>query len=86
MALDTIQADFQKSEVWLGGFYDDRDLPRPDVMRTNEEWYVRQGYEKLGADSETGAYEWMNRATGKIMEVPRAFFKKDLRKNRFVPL
>ncbi|KAG6258977.1 hypothetical protein E4U24_000108 [Claviceps purpurea] len=80
MALDTVRADFQKSELWLGGFYDDRGLPRPDVTRTNEEWYMRQGYEILGA--EAGAYEWMNRTTGKIMEVPRAFFKKDLRKIR----
>ncbi|KAG5976321.1 hypothetical protein E4U58_005127 [Claviceps cyperi] len=80
MALDTVRADFQKSEAWLSGLYDDRGLPRPDVMRTNEEWYVRQGYEMLGAAA--GAYEWTNRTTGKIMEVPRAFFKKDLRKVR----
>ncbi|KAG5913487.1 hypothetical protein E4U42_001117 [Claviceps africana] len=81
IALDTVRSEFQKSEM-LRGLYDDRGLPRPDVVRTNEEWYLRQGYEIMEAEVEP--YEWTSPATGRVVKLPCAFFKKDLR--RLVPV
>ncbi|KAG5984804.1 hypothetical protein E4U55_003169 [Claviceps digitariae] len=78
LALDTIRADAQKSEELLRGLYDDRGLPRPEVVRTNEEWYLRQGYEIIGGEAEP--YEWTVPATGRVLKLPCAFFKKDLRR------
>ncbi|KAG5915742.1 hypothetical protein E4U53_004423 [Claviceps sorghi] len=76
IALDTVRSECQKSEM-LRGFYEDRGLSRSGVVRTNEEWYLRQGYEIMGAEAEP--YEWTNPATGRVVKLPCAFFKKDLR-------
>ncbi|KAG6010093.1 hypothetical protein E4U21_000126 [Claviceps maximensis] len=82
MALDTIRGHVQSSEEYLRGLYDDRGLSRPEVVRTNEEWYLRQGYEMIGAEMEP--YEWTVPATGRVVKLECAFFKKDLA--RLLPL
>ncbi|KAG5989875.1 hypothetical protein E4U43_004415 [Claviceps pusilla] len=70
-ALDIIRSDVQKSEASLRGLYVERGLPRPKVLRTNEEWFLRQGYEIIGAEAEP--YEWTVPVTGRVMRLPCAF-------------
>lgn len=47
LALDTVAGEWQRSESSLASFFDDRGLPRPKEVRTNEGWYLRQGYQLM---------------------------------------
>lgn len=44
LALDTTLGVAQKSEAAMKAFYDDVGAPRPKKMRSNQEWYTKQGY------------------------------------------
>lgn len=76
IALDTVSGAFQRSEESLKGFYDDRGLPRPEEVRTNEDWYLRQGYETMGMKE--AAYMWTHPETGDVVPIPCVYLKKDL--------
>lgn len=76
IALDTVSGAFQKSEESLKSFYDDRGLKRPEEVRTNQDWYLRQGYEIIGVKNE--AYMWTHPGTGEVVPIPCVIFKKSL--------
>lgn len=76
MALDTAPRAFQLREESLAAFYDARGAPRPPEIRTNEDWYRRQGYGVV-ARSEA-MYDWVNPATGETVAVPCVFMVKAL--------
>ncbi|UNI13528.1 hypothetical protein JDV02_000266 [Purpureocillium takamizusanense] len=74
VALDTLTSEFQLREEQLACFYDARGVPRPAVVRSNEEWYRRQGYEAVA--SKDDAYDWVSPATGETIKVPCVFMRK----------
>ncbi|SPN99676.1 uncharacterized protein DNG_02527 [Cephalotrichum gorgonifer] len=76
MALDTQKGESQASEETIYLLYTARGLPIPSVLKTNEEWYKRQGYVLIG--EEENAYPWPDPRTGTLIWVPRVFLKKDL--------
>lgn len=47
LALDTMTDAVQRSELCMRLYFDDLGLPRPQKLRTNEEWYKRQGYQVM---------------------------------------
>ncbi|KAJ6447049.1 C6 finger domain-containing protein [Purpureocillium lavendulum] len=73
VALDTVPSEFQLREEQMAGFYDARGVPRPAVIRTNEEWYRRQGYEVVARNA--SMYDWVNPATGETTTVPCVFMR-----------
>lgn len=93
IALDTTSDAWQRSERSLATFYDDRGLPRPKVVRTNEEWYRRQGYALMdlppvqegktwarekGVNGELGFYIWVGPETGEEIRVPAVYMWKSI--------
>ncbi|SPO02017.1 uncharacterized protein DNG_04690 [Cephalotrichum gorgonifer] len=55
--------------------YEAKGRTRPEEVRTNEEWYLRQGYEELDGST---PLVWTNPETGEVVIVPRIFFRKYL--------
>ncbi|GJN76792.1 hypothetical protein PLIIFM63780_000279 [Purpureocillium lilacinum] len=75
VALDTVTGEFQLREEQLAGFYDARGVPRPAVIRTNEDWYRRQGYEVVATND--SMYDWVNPATRETIKVPCVFMRNE---------
>lgn len=75
-ALDTVLGEFQLSKESMDSMYSDRGKQRPVVIRSNEEWYRRQGYEVF--KEIPAGYEWKNPVTGKVIPVPIIYMKKTL--------
>lgn len=76
IALDTVTGVYQGSEESLRGFYEDRGIPRPKVIRTNQEWYQRQGYEIIAMKE--AMYDWTHPGTGVVFHIPGVYLKKEL--------
>lgn len=77
MALDTMTKEYQTTPKHLA-FHSGligRKIEAKDV-RSNEEWYVRQGYEAI-ARSERG-YTYIDSKTGNEEAIPCVFLKKDI--------
>ncbi|RDA95238.1 hypothetical protein CP533_1915 [Ophiocordyceps camponoti-saundersi (nom. inval.)] len=77
IALDTLPADFQRSEQVLSIAFDDRGVSRPPEMRTNEDWFRRMGYRVIGRDQRL--YRRRDPLSGCEVAMPGVFFKKALR-------
>ncbi|KAM0245958.1 hypothetical protein ACHAQJ_010407 [Trichoderma viride] len=77
MALDTITNDYQKAPETIATFNKIRgqDLKAEDI-KSNEEWYVRQGYQDIGRVKDM--YNWVDPRTGKEVTIPSVFLKKDI--------
>jgi hypothetical protein len=94
LALDTVAGEYQRSERSLASFYDERGLPRPKEVRTNEDWYLRQGYVLMdlppplddgkvrepekGINATLGSYAWVNPETGEEICIPAVYMKKTI--------
>ncbi|KAF7561705.1 hypothetical protein G7046_g2435 [Stylonectria norvegica] len=76
ITLDTIDGEFQLRETTMKALYEDRGRARPAVMRTTEEWYVRQGYEVVRREAK--GFEWVNPVTGEVVPVPEVYLSKSL--------
>lgn len=76
IALDTIAKESQLEESSLQALYDYRGLQRPAVIRTNEEWYLRQGYEIFARS--TAEYTWTSPVTGETHPIPAVYMMKPL--------
>ncbi|PNY28041.1 Uncharacterized protein TCAP_02036 [Tolypocladium capitatum] len=74
VALDTIPPAFQLREDVVAAFYDARGVPRPPEIRTNEEWYLRQGYAVVARGD--AVYHWVNPVTGERLAVSLVFMAK----------
>ncbi|RCI10513.1 hypothetical protein L249_4340 [Ophiocordyceps polyrhachis-furcata BCC 54312] len=78
IALDTLPADFQRSEQVQSIAFDARGLPRPLEMRTNEDWFRRMGYRVIGADQ--ALYRRFDPVSGsEVAAMPGLFLTKALR-------
>ncbi|RDA87413.1 hypothetical protein CP532_7030 [Ophiocordyceps camponoti-leonardi (nom. inval.)] len=77
IALDTLPASFQRSDEVQSIAFDARGIPRPQEMRTNEEWFRRMGYRVIGADQRL--YRRFDPVSGAEVAMPGLFFKKALR-------
>jgi hypothetical protein len=64
-------------ESHLRTLYEDRGYERPKVIRSNEEWYARQGYEVMPIE-EQEYYVWTVPHTGEKRPLPTVFLKKCL--------
>ncbi len=94
LALDTAAGSWQRSEASLASFYDARGLERPEVVRTNEDWYLRQGYalmdlppplddgkvraQEKGVNRELGFYAWVQPETGEEIRLPAIYMRKSI--------
>ncbi|KAH8123508.1 hypothetical protein FP744_10004704 [Trichoderma asperellum] len=77
MALDTATKEYQTRPECLA-FYaktTGRKVEAKD-FRSNEEWYVRQGYEAIARDDQ--AYTWVDPKTAVQEVIPCVFLKKDI--------
>lgn len=77
MALDTTTKEFQNTPEYLA--YHCRLLGykiEAKDFRSNEEWYVRQGYEVISR-SKSG-YTWADPRTGAVEVIPCVYLKKDI--------
>lgn len=86
VALDTMARRYQLSEEHIRLVFDARGLERPSKMRSNEDWYIRQGYEIMPtvgegkAESEAeqqDTYAW-TQVSGEVEHIPIVWMKKDL--------
>lgn len=75
-ALDTVAKELQMTEESLRVLYDDRGHTRPAVVRSNEEWYIHQGYDLFEREEE--GYPWKNPVTGEVKPIPIIYMKKKL--------
>jgi hypothetical protein len=89
-----VAGEYQRSERSLASFYDERGLPRPKEVRTNEDWYLRQGYVLMdlppplddgkvrepekGINATLGSYAWVNPETGEEICIPAVYMKKTI--------
>lgn len=79
LALDTMQGAYQVSEKHLKNLYDERGLVRPEKIRSNEEWYLRQGWELVEVGGRVSEiYRWTVHETGEVREVPVIYMTKSL--------
>lgn len=79
LALDTLKGSYQVSEKHLGHLYDDRGMERPAVIRSNEEWYLRQGWELVEVDGKAEEiYQWLIPDTGEVRDIPVIYMNKSL--------
>lgn len=76
IALDTVTAEYELREESIRAWYDERGRMRPEVIRTNQGWYGRQGYVVIG-QKEHG-YDYTVLETGEVKAVPLVYLKKDL--------
>lgn len=76
--LDTMKREFQESETYMRLTYDSKGFERPQSHRTNEEWYVRQGYEVMPGVGDGEVYQWTEVTTQERADVPIVYLKKDL--------
>ena len=76
IALDTIEEGFYLQEETLRALYEDRGHERPEVVRSVEGWYRRQGYEMV--EKEEGGYNWKKPTDGEIVPVTVVYMKKSL--------
>ena len=74
--LDTMHPSVQFSEEFLKAQFDDRGYERPTVMRTNVDWYTRQGWELFGPDDE--AFEPKDDDGNITARIPCVYMKKVL--------
>ncbi|KAM0448943.1 hypothetical protein ACHAO4_008170 [Trichoderma viride] len=77
MALDTTTKEYQTTPQYLAYHcaMNGRKIEAKD-FRSNEEWYVRQGYQAI-ARNERG-YTWVDPTTGVEEVIPCVFLKKDI--------
>ncbi|PNP45672.1 hypothetical protein TGAMA5MH_02897 [Trichoderma gamsii] len=77
MALDTSTKEYQTTPQYLAYHSEmsGRKIEAKD-FRSNEEWYVRQGYQAI-ARNERG-YTWVDPKTGVEEVIPCVFLKKDI--------
>ncbi|KAL2107153.1 hypothetical protein VUR80DRAFT_5654 [Thermomyces stellatus] len=75
IALNTLQKDTQQSEVFLKKAFDDRGMARPAEVRTNQDWYMRQGYQVTPGPA-NGKY--IDTTTKEVETVPIVWLKKHL--------
>ncbi|KAH6607610.1 hypothetical protein Trco_003923 [Trichoderma cornu-damae] len=75
IALDTLTKEFQTIPENIALFAKIRGSELGE-MRSNEEWYTRQGYQDIGRSEDT--YKYTNPHTGDIVGVPLVYLKKDL--------
>lgn len=75
VALNTLRKDIQESEVFLKKAFDDRGMTRPKKIRTNQDWYVGQGYEVIPGP-ETALY--VDTTTKQVETVSIVWMKKEL--------
>lgn len=79
LALDTLKGSYQVSEKHLGHLYDERGMERPAVLRSNEEWYLRQGWELVDVNGRADEiYKWQVPDTGEVREIPVIYMTKSL--------
>ncbi|PFH56100.1 hypothetical protein XA68_17069 [Ophiocordyceps unilateralis] len=77
IGLDTLPGHFQRSDQVLSMAFDSRGVDRPTELRTNEDWFRRQGYRVIGSDS--CLYCRRDPVSGRVAALPGLFFKKALR-------
>lgn len=77
VALDTMRKEYQMKESHLRTLYEERGFERPKVVRSNEEWYVRQGYQVMPTDKDE-FYVWTVPHTGEQRPMPTVWLKKCL--------
>lgn len=81
LALDTVEESFQSSDLSLSLLFDARGIPRPAKFRTNQAWYLSQGYkvvETIDDERVLKGYNWPSPATGEIIVVPNVYMIKML--------
>ncbi|CAM1511573.1 Fc.00g090860.m01.CDS01 [Cosmosporella sp. VM-42] len=76
IALDTIAEEFYMKEESLRALYEDRGHERPEVVRSAEGWYKRQGYEIM--EREEGGYNWKKPTDGEIIPITVVYMRKSL--------
>lgn len=76
IALYTPSREFQLSEDSAKAFFDSRGLKRPNVLRANEDWYLRQDYNVF--KKVLGGYKWRNSMNDKTYSVPFVYMKNDV--------
>ena len=76
IALDTIDGDLQLREESLHAFYDLRGLERPKVLRSNESWYLSQGYSQIARVG--NGTTWTNPVNGEMSSIPIFYMTKPL--------
>ncbi|KAI9903976.1 hypothetical protein N3K66_000505 [Trichothecium roseum] len=80
LLLDTMHPEFQRSEAFLRAQYDDRGFVRPpggdSAVRTNVDWYERQGWSLFGPTDEVFAPK--DDEGNEIARVPCVYMKKAL--------
>jgi hypothetical protein len=72
--LDIVQEGFQLHSDFITTIVDNCSHAQPKVLRSNEAWFERQGYEVFQR-LETG-YMWHNPKTGELISVPLVFLRK----------
>lgn len=55
--------------------FDDRGMARPAEVRTNQDWYMRQGYQVTPGPANG---EYIDTTTKEVETVPIVWLKKDL--------
>lgn len=77
MALDTSTKEYQTRPEYLAyrSKVSGRKVEAKD-FRSNEEWYVRQGYQAIARNDR--GYTWVDPETGVEEVIPCVFMKKDL--------
>lgn len=75
VALNTRQKEVQGSEEFLKKAFENRGITRPKEVRTNQDWYARQGYEVLPRPA-TALY--VDTTTKEVETVPFIRLKKVL--------
>ena len=77
-ALDTMAEEYQLSEEHIRDVFDGRGVARPAKMRTNQEWYRRQGYELMPTEV-PDVFLLRDEATGEVKRrIPIIWMKKEL--------
>lgn len=76
IALDTIEGDLQLREESLHAFYDLRGLERPKVLRSNESWYLNQGYSQIARVG--NGTTWTNPVNGEMSSISIVYMTKPL--------
>lgn len=75
--LDTAQRETQLSEGYLQALYDARGMERPEKLLSNEDWYLRLGYDVFHKDK-SGIFAWTVPTTGEIFPIPIVWMKKEI--------
>lgn len=76
--IDTTSREGCLTEKWLQWRFESRGHTRPADFKTNEDWYIGQGYTRFALDEK--GYPTPDEETGEIWWVEKVYLKKDAQK------